>query len=221
MDSDGYPIGMRELAEENYAACLSDAEENGIEDPTSVCDVNAFFEAAALNATLANEEVPSSPLRSNINHLLTTHLHVPSSLADYLTTLQSQTIAYLSSLVTFLLFLLSHYIAHKIHLATINNDPMKHFVLSATDKTVKADGTVEAKKGETEAQRKRRERMIQAERLKAKMAQLAQEAKQRVEERRLRCASRARRPPRKKKRSRKRRWRRKWRRLLKLTHDNS
>ena len=63
---------------------------------------------------------------------------------------------------------------------------MKHFVISATDKSVKADGTVEAKKGETEAQRKRRERMLQNELLKSKMAQLAMEAKQRVEERRKR-----------------------------------
>ena len=61
---------------------------------------------------------------------------------------------------------------------------MKHFVISATDKSIKADGTVAAKKGETEAQRKKRERMLQNERLKAKMAQLAMEAKQRVQERR-------------------------------------
>jgi len=63
---------------------------------------------------------------------------------------------------------------------------MKHFVISATDKSIKADGTVAAKKGETEAQRKKRERMLQNERLKAKMAQLAMEAKQRVQERRER-----------------------------------
>ena len=51
---------------------------------------------------------------------------------------------------------------------------------------MKADGTVEAKKGETEAQRKRRERMLQMERYKAQMAQLAAEAKQKVAERRER-----------------------------------
>ena len=90
------------------------------------------------------------------------------------------------ALYTFILFLTSHYIAYKIHSATIQNDPMKHFVISATDKSIKADGTVSAKKGETEAQRKKRERMLQNERLKAKMAQLAMEAKQRVQERRER-----------------------------------
>jgi len=63
---------------------------------------------------------------------------------------------------------------------------MKHFVATAADSTIKADGTVEAKRGETEAQRKKRERMLQSERLKAKMAQLAMEAKQRVDERRRR-----------------------------------
>jgi hypothetical protein len=47
IDSDGYPIGMRELAEENYAACLSDAELRGVQDPTTECDVSSFFEAAA------------------------------------------------------------------------------------------------------------------------------------------------------------------------------
>eukprot|EP00579_Thalassiosira_antarctica_P011857 CAMPEP_0201920094 /NCGR_PEP_ID=MMETSP0903-20130614/8791_1 /ASSEMBLY_ACC=CAM_ASM_000552 /TAXON_ID=420261 /ORGANISM="Thalassiosira antarctica, Strain CCMP982" /LENGTH=685 /DNA_ID=CAMNT_0048456755 /DNA_START=216 /DNA_END=2269 /DNA_ORIENTATION=+ len=188
-DSDGYPIGMRELAEENYAACLADAESQGIEDPTTVCNVNSFFDAATAgsNGTATiNEEVTFSPLRSKINIFLTTKLHIPPSLANYLTTLGTQTICYLFSLLTFILFLSSHYVAHKIHLATMQNDPMKHFVLSATDKTVKADGTVEAKKGESEAQRKKRERMLQNERLKAQMAQLAMEAKQRVAERRVR-----------------------------------
>jgi len=204
VDSDGYPLGMRELAEENYAKCLSDAEGNGIEDGTSVCNVNTFFDAAATAAELEGmqkkndksdillgEEVPSSPLRTKINNLLTSTLRMPPSLAIYLTTLQTQTIAYLSSLFTFLLFLTSHYIAHKIHLATMQNDPMKHFVASATDKSVRADGTVAIKKGETEAQRKKRERMLQNERLKSKMGQLAMEAKQRVEERRRRIEGHA------------------------------
>ncbi|KAL9190063.1 hypothetical protein ACHAXT_007274 [Thalassiosira profunda] len=189
-DSDGYPIGMRELAEEKYAACVWEAEEQGIEDPTTVCDVESFFDEAANelhpNGAAEEAEGPTSPLRTTIRHLLVSHLRVPPALAAYLTTLRSQTIAYLSSLVTFLLFLTSHYLAHKIHLATIAHDPMKHFVLAATDKSVKADGTVEAKRGETEAQRKRRERMLQNERLKAKMAQLAAEAKQKVDERRER-----------------------------------
>ncbi|KAL9178838.1 hypothetical protein ACHAXT_003969 [Thalassiosira profunda] len=190
-DSDGYPIGMRELAEEKYAACLWEAEEAGIEDPTTVCDVESFFDEAAheLHRNGAAEEaegMPASPLRTKIHGILVARLRVPPALAAYLTTLRSQTIAYLSSLVTFLLFLTSHYVAHKIHLATIAHDPMKHFVLAATDKSVKADGTVEAKRGETEAQRKRRERMLQNERLKAKMAQLAAEAKQKVDERRER-----------------------------------
>ncbi|KAL7540287.1 hypothetical protein ACHAXR_010006 [Thalassiosira sp. AJA248-18] len=198
-DSDGYPLGMRELAEENYAACLIEAEGRGVDDPTMVCDVDSFFDEAAAAAaaaaasqlladttTTTTEEVPSSPLRTKINNILTNHLHLPPPLATYLTTLHSQTIAYLSSLLTFLLFLTSHWISHKIHVATMSNDPMKHFVLTATDKSIKADGTVEAKRGETEAQRKRRERMLQNERLKAQMAQLAMEAKQRVQERRER-----------------------------------
>ena len=196
LDSDGYPIGMREVAEENYAKCLLDAEEVlGMEDPTSVCSVESFFDEAIAEAqnsttTTTGEEIArsytlvSSPLRTKLNDILTTKLHIPSSLSLYLTSLQSQTLAYLTSLYTFLLFLLSHYIAHKIHVAATQNDPMRHFVIS--NKTMKADGTVEAKKGETEAQRKRRERMLQMERFKAQMAQLAAEAKQKVAERRER-----------------------------------
>jgi len=137
------------------------------------------------DATTAPSSSVLSPLRSRINSLLITKLGLPSSFANYLTSLRTQTIAYLTSFVTFLLFLLSHYLAHKLHTALLHNDPMKHFVLSS-DATVKADGTVEAKRGETEAQRKRRERMMQAERLKAQMAQLAMEAKQAVEARRQR-----------------------------------
>mmetsp|Transcript_30973 Transcript_30973/g.62347 ORF Transcript_30973/g.62347 Transcript_30973/m.62347 type:complete len:1533 (+) Transcript_30973:326-4924(+) len=195
-DSDGYPIGMRELAEENYAACLLDAENDGIRDPSQVCNVESFFEEAvqkysenqdSSRSSLSDKPptTPTSPLRIKIKSLLT-KLGVPPPITDYLSALQTQTLAYLSSLASFLLFLLSHYISHKLHIATLTNDPMKHFVATAADSTIKADGTVEAKRGETEAQRKKRERMLQSERLKAKMAQLAMEAKQRVDERRRR-----------------------------------
>jgi len=195
-DSDGYPLGMRELAEENYASCLSQAEEGGVENPSTGCDLDSFFDAVSSKDHRSGgnneagegeeEEVPSSPLRDRINVILTSHLKFPPPLATYLTTLHRQTISYLSSLFAFLLFLSSHWVAHKLHVMTMRNDPMKHFVLTATDNTVKADGTVAAKRGETEGQRKRRERMLKSERLKAQMAQLAMEAKQRVEERRKR-----------------------------------
>ncbi|KAL7471173.1 hypothetical protein ACHAXS_011474 [Conticribra weissflogii] len=195
-DSDGYPIGMRELAEENYAACLLEAENNGIQDPTQVCNVESFFREAVeeyrdnqhhsrSSPSDQPHTIPTSPLRNKVKALLT-KLGLPPLITDYLTALQTQTLAYLSSLFSFLLFLLSHYISHKLHIAALTNDPMKHFVATAADSTIKADGTVEAKRGETEAQRKKRERMLQSERLKAKMAQLAMEAKQRVEERRRR-----------------------------------
>ncbi|KAL7429277.1 hypothetical protein ACHAXH_001878 [Discostella pseudostelligera] len=194
---------MRELAEERYNACVTDAEFGGVEDPNDVCIMDTFLDLAMSelgldagetvtttpvtidDATTAPSSSVLSPLRSKINRILITKLGLPSSFANYLTSLRTQTIAYLTSFVTFLLFLLSHYLAHKLHTALMHNDPMKHFVLSS-DATVKADGTVEAKRGETEAQRKRRERMMQAERLKAQMAQLAMEAKQAVEARRQR-----------------------------------
>ena len=187
---------MRALAHERYNACVADAEFHGVEDPTTVCSpLDTYFDSVMEELELQQNDdmvtaasaAPSlSPLRSRINAILMTKLGLPSSLANYLTSLRTQTIAYLTSFVTFLLFLLSHYLAHKLHTALLQNDPMKHFVLSTIDATVKADGTVEAKRGETEAQRKRRERMMQAERLKAQMAQLAMEAKQAVEARRQR-----------------------------------
>ena len=58
----------------------ADTEENGIEDPTSICNVNSFFDAATagINGTSTmNEEVIFSPLRSKINIFLTTKLHIP------------------------------------------------------------------------------------------------------------------------------------------------
>ena len=174
-DSDGYPLHLRNVAEQRYAECIVDAEVGG-RDPNELCDLNAFFGKDASSSSHSNSVV----LRTKINTLLT-HIGVPSVLSTYLTTLPSQTLAYLSSLFTLCLFVLSHYISHKIHLATISNDPMKHFVVA--DKTVKADGTVSAKKGETEAQRKKRERMLQAERYKAQMTQLAYEAKTKAQAR--------------------------------------
>eukprot|EP00804_Cyclotella_cryptica_P010518 CCRYP_016327-RB/>CCRYP_016327-RB protein AED:0.01 eAED:0.01 QI:911/1/1/1/1/1/5/2736/1140 len=185
-DDDGYPKSVRNVAEENYAECLFEAESRGVVDPTTECDVNAFFEAAAKEKQEEGSDVLLSPFRKKILDFLTNNTRLPPAFANYLATLPTQTIAYLSSLFSFFLFLLSHYISHKIHVAALQNDPMKHFVATATDNTIKADGTVEAKKGETEAQRKRRERMLQQERYKAQMAQLAMEAKQRVEERRRR-----------------------------------
>ena len=191
VDDDGYPLSIKDQAEENYGLCLSEAEARGVEDPTTECDVHSFFEAAA--AAAANEQSQSLPadspplssLRNKILQLLN-HTRLPPALNTYIATLPAQTVAYLSSLFSFLLFLLSHYISHKIHMATLSNDPMKHFVATANDSTIKADGTVTAKKGETEAQRKRRERMLQQEKMKAQMAQLAMEAKQKVEARRRR-----------------------------------
>ncbi|KAL7493336.1 hypothetical protein ACHAWT_002801 [Skeletonema menzelii] len=179
-DSDGYPLHyLREVAvaEQRYAECIVDAEVGG-NDPKELCDLNAFFGDAATNSD--DHGVPKSVLRTKINVLLN-QIGIPSVLSTYLTTLPNQTLAYLSSLFTLCLFVLSHYISHKIHMATMSNDPMKHFVV--VDKTVKADGTVEAKKGETEAQRKKRERLLQAERYKAQMAQLAYEAKTKAQAR--------------------------------------
>lgn len=174
-DNDGYPTSVRNVAEENYAECLFDAESRGVADPTTECDVNAFFEAAAQQQREAENDVLLSPSRKKILDFLTNKTPLPHTLAFYMATLPTQTIAYLSSIFSFFLFLLSQYISHKIHMAALQNDPMKHFVATATDSTIKADGTVEAKKGETEAQRKRRERMLQQERYKAQMAQLAME----------------------------------------------
>jgi hypothetical protein len=143
--------------------------------------VHAFFEeAAAAAAQQEQEEITLSPLRQQILQLLT-KTSLPPSFTKYIAALPTQTVAYLSSLFSFALFLLSHYISHKIHVAALSNDPMKHFVATANDNTIKADGTVVAKKGETEAQRKRRERMLQQEKMKAQMAQLAMEAKQKGE----------------------------------------
>jgi hypothetical protein len=173
-DNDGYPESIKNAAEENYAQCLSEAEASGIENPTTVCDVNVFFAEAAAQQQQNQENVPLSPLREMILNLLNS-TRIPPALATYLATLPNQTVAYLSSLFSFTLFLLTHYVSHKIHVAAMQNDPMKYFVATATDSTIKADGTVEAKKGETEAQRKRRERMLQQERYKAQMAQLAME----------------------------------------------
>ncbi|KAL3821977.1 hypothetical protein ACHAXA_002963 [Cyclostephanos tholiformis] len=195
VDSDGYPLSpWGSSAEENYAACLADAEGrlgmNG--DPTVECDPNAYFFAAMTTITPVTEDVDDdgaammSPLRSRIHDALTTKLKFPPSLSAYLTTLRTTTISYLASLFVFVVLVASHYVAHRIGMATMRNDPMRHFVLTAVDKSVKADGTVEARRGETEAQRKRRERMMQSERMKAQMAQLAMEAKLRVEERRIR-----------------------------------
>lgn len=179
-DNDGYPLSVKNVAEENYAECLAEAEGRGVEDPTTVCDVHAFFEAAAAAEAEQEEVVTLSPLREKIFNLLT-NTSLPPTLSKYIATLPTQTVAYLSSLFSFTLFLLSHYISHKIHMAALSNDPMKHFVATANDDTIKADGTVVAKKGETEAQRKRRERMLQQEKMKAQMAQLAMEAKQKGE----------------------------------------
>mmetsp|Transcript_1438 Transcript_1438/g.2910 ORF Transcript_1438/g.2910 Transcript_1438/m.2910 type:complete len:1474 (-) Transcript_1438:210-4631(-) len=183
-DFDGYPLHLREVAEQRYAECIVDAEVGG-NDPTELCDLNVFFgDAAAISSNDGSggdeDNVPNSVLRTKINVLLN-QIGIPSVLSTYLTTLPNQTLAYLSSLFTLCLFVLSHYISHKIHMAAMSNDPMKHFVV--VDKTVKADGTVEAKKGETEAQRKKRERMLQAERYKAQMAQLAYEAKTKAQAR--------------------------------------
>ncbi|KAL7551323.1 hypothetical protein ACHAWF_014507 [Thalassiosira exigua] len=191
LDSDGYPLGANDEAEESYAACLAEAESRGADDLSAACDVESFFPVVETGNEAAASSSSSSPLRAKVRAFLVAKLRVPPSLADYLASLRSQTLAYLSSLVTFLLFVVTHYLAHKIHVAASRHDPMQHFVLSATDKSVKSDGTVEAKRGETEAQRKRRERMLQNERLKAKMAQLAAEAKQKVEERRKRIEGKA------------------------------
>ena len=187
VDDDGYPLSIKNEAEENYALCLSEAEARGVEDPTTECDVHSFFEAAAAaaNKQLQQQDPPLSSMRNKILELLN-RTRLPPTFNTYIVTLPTQTIAYLSSLFSFFLFLLSHYISHKIHVATLSNDPMKHFVATANDSTIKADGTVTAKKGETEAQRKRRERMLQQEKMKAQMAQLAMEAKQKVEARRRR-----------------------------------
>jgi len=174
-DSDGYPLHLRELAEQRYAECIITAEVGG-NDPREVCDLNSFFWGGDGNDSSSGSTV----VRMKINALLN-YIGIPSVLATYLTTLPTQTVAYLSSLFTTCLFVLSHYIAHKIHVLTLLNDPMKHFVV--VDKTIKADGTVEAKRGETEAQRKKRERMLQAERYKAQMAQLAYEAKSKAQAR--------------------------------------
>jgi len=193
VDADGYPINVKDDAEERYAACLFEAEESGVTDTTAACDANVFFGIAndgnIKDGLSEIQQQPMSPLRARVEHFLTHKLHFPEAIASYLATLQGQTIAYLSSLFTFILFLVSHYMSHKIHIAMLANDPMKHFVV--VDKTVKADGTVEAKRGETEAQRKKRERILQNERLKAQMAQLAMEAKQRVHERRMRMEGKA------------------------------
>eukprot|EP00984_Skeletonema_dohrnii_P038099 scaffold40945_cov189-Skeletonema_dohrnii-CCMP3373.AAC.1 len=183
-DFDGYPLHLREVAEQRYAECIVDAEVGG-NDPKELCDLNVFFGDAAASSSSdgsggEDDNVPNSVLRTKINVLLN-QIGIPSVLSTYLTTLPNQTLAYLSSLFTLCLFVLSHYISHKIHMAAMSNDPMKHFVV--VDKTVKADGTVEAKKGETEAQRKKRERMLQAERYKAQMAQLAYEAKTKAQAR--------------------------------------
>lgn len=183
-DDDGYPLSMKNEAEEKYAVCLNEAEARGVEDPTTVCDVNAFFETVAAEQE-QEVEVPLSPFRERILHLLNS-TPLPPALNTYMATLPTQTVVYLSSLFSFTIFLLSHYIAHKIHMAVSSNDPMKLFVATSNDNTVKADGTVVAKRGETEAQRKRRERMLQQEKMKAQMARLAMEAKQKVAERRMR-----------------------------------
>ena len=174
VDADGYPINLKDDAEERYAACLIEAEESGVKDTTTACDANVFFgidndgniKDGLSEIRLRKVDESVSPLRVKVEDFLVHKLHFPVAIASYLATLQGQTIAYLSSLFTFILFLLSHYMSHKIHLAALANDPMKHFV-ATVDKTVKADGTVEAKRGETEAQRKKRERMLQNERLKA------------------------------------------------------
>ncbi|KAL3797618.1 hypothetical protein ACHAW5_008484 [Stephanodiscus triporus] len=201
VDLDGYPLlggGGSSSAEEDYAACLADAEATlGVDgDPTTVCDLRAFFFDETTGSDVGggddddddddDDVVVTSPLRSRIRDVLTTRLGFPPSLSTYLAALRATTISYLASMFVFLLLLASHYVAHCIGMATMRNDPMRHFVLGAVDGSVKADGTVEAKRGETEAQRMRRERMLQSERLKAQMAQLAMEAKMRVEERRLR-----------------------------------
>jgi hypothetical protein len=166
---------------------LSEAEARGVEDPTTECDVKAFFEAAAAAEQLQKqqESLHLSPVRENVLQLLN-YTRLPPALKTYIVTLSIQTVAYIFSLFSFSLFLFFHYISHKIHIAAISNDPMKHFVATANDDTIKADGTVVAKRGETEAQRKRRERMLQQEKMKAQMAQLAMEAKQKVDERRRR-----------------------------------
>ena len=187
VDNDGYPFfGLGSSDEEGYASCLADA--------TIECDPYSYFLDLTANATAggtgddvgAMMTTTTSPLRSRIHDALITWLHLRPSLAAYLTSLHTTTISYLASLFVFLLLVISHYVGHRIGMATMRNDPMRHFVLTSVDKNVKADGTVEAKRGETEAQRKRRERMMQSERLKAQMAQLAMEAKLRVEERRVR-----------------------------------
>ena len=172
VDADGYPINVKDDAEERYAACLFEAEESGVKDTAAACDANVFFGIAddgnmkdISEIQLQEVDEPMSPLRLRVEHFLVNKLHFPEAIAGYMATLQSQTIAYLSSLFTFILFLVSHYMSHKIHIAMLASDPMKHFVV--VDKTVKADGTVAAKRGETEAQRKKRERILQNERLKA------------------------------------------------------
>ena len=182
---------------DEYDACLeSNVEEvsnvHGLVDFSMMCDFNNSSSFVLSNNTtlvvtpppppddVDNDDyydVVTSPFRTTINDFLITKLHIPPTLSTYLTTLRLRTLSYLSSIFVFLLLLASHYIANKITLLTMYYDPMKHFVLRAADTSVKADGTVEAKRGETEAQRKKRERMMQAERLKAQMAQLAMEAK--------------------------------------------
>jgi hypothetical protein len=151
-DYDGYPLSIKNIGEESYAACLSEAEARGVEDPTTECDVKAFFEAAAAAEQLQNqqESLHLSPVRENVLQLLN-YTRLPPALKTYIVTLSIQTVAYIFSLFSFSLFLFFHYISHKIHIAAISNDPMKHFVATANDDTIKADGTVVAKRGETEA----------------------------------------------------------------------
>ena len=185
--------------DDEYDACPESNVEEGSNDVrdgsvdfTMMCDFNNSSSLVSNDTTLVitppppppddvdNDDyydVVTSPFRTTINNFLITKLHIPPTLSTYLTTLRLRTLSYLSSIFVFLLLLASHYIANKITLLTTYYDPMKHFVSRATDTSVKADGTVEAKRGETEAQRKKRERMMQAERLKAQMAQLAMEAK--------------------------------------------
>ena len=93
--------------------CLNEAEARGVEDPTTVCDVNAFFNAEQQQEV----EVPLSPFRERILHLLNS-TRLPPALNTYMATLPTQTVVYLSSLFSFTVFLLSHYIAH-VAVATI------------------------------------------------------------------------------------------------------
>ncbi len=81
-----------------------------------------------------------SPLRSRMYDALTTWLHLPPSLAAYLTSVRTTTISYLASLFVFLLLVVSHYVTHCIGMVTMPNDPMRHFVLTLVDKSVKACG---------------------------------------------------------------------------------